>query len=113
MTEAGLQQLCEAVSAERMMADPAELARWVKLSGTPDELNSLRHVRAQLDAAGFRTTQLAHDAYISLPGAAKLQVGNWTPHAIPPSSSRPSPAAGLAGEVVTVKTGTPADLAAQ
>jgi hypothetical protein len=116
MTEATLQRLCDAVSAERMMADLAEFARWVKLSGTPDELNSLRHVRAQLDAAGFATTLLAHDAYISLPGAAGLQVGQvgaWTPHAITHSFSRPSPEGGLAAELVYVKTGAPADLAAQ
>ena len=113
MTDAVLQQLCEAVSAERMMADLRELARWVKLSGTAEELTSLRFVRAQLDAAGYRTTQLAHDAYISLPGTAGLQVGNWAPHAITHSFSRPSPAGGLAAEVVYVKAGTPADLAAQ
>ena len=115
MTEPTLQHLCDAVSAERMMADLAEFARWVKLSGTPDELNSLRHVRAQLDAAGFSTTLLSHDAYISLPGAARLQVGQvgaWTPHAITHSFSRPSPKGGLTAEVVYVKAGTPADLAA-
>ena len=67
--------LCAAVSAERMMVDVREFARWVKLSGTPEELASLRHVRAALDAAGFRTEQISHDAYISLPGAARLEVG--------------------------------------
>ncbi len=115
MTEATLQRLCDAVSAERMMADLSEFARWVKLSGTPDELESLRHVRAQLDAAGFATTLLSHDAYISLPGAARLevgQVGAWTPHAITHSFSRPSPAGGLTAEVVYVRAGAPADLSA-
>jgi len=113
MTDATLQHLCDAVSADRMMADLAEFARWVKLSGTPDELASLRYVRAQLDAAGFATTLLAHDAYISLPGAATLQVGAWAPHTITHSFSAPSPAGGLTAEVVYVNTATPADLAAQ
>jgi hypothetical protein len=114
MTEASLQRLCAAVSAERMMADLAEFARWIKLSGTADELNSLRHVRAELDAAGFATTLLSHDAYISLPGAARLEVGlvgAWTPHAITHSFSRPSPEGGLTAEIVYVKSGGPADIA--
>jgi hypothetical protein len=113
MTDAVLRQLCEAVSAERMMADLAELARWVKLSGTPDELASLRAVRARLDAAGYRTTLASHDAYISLPGAARLAVGEWAPHAITHSFSRPSPSGGLTADVIYVKAATPADLAGQ
>jgi hypothetical protein len=113
MTQPTVQHLCDAVSAGRMMADLAELARWVKLSGTPDELNSLAYVRSRLDAAGFATTQLSHDAYISLPGTAKLLIGAWSPHAITHSFSRPSPAGGLQAEMVYVKAATPADLAAQ
>ena len=113
MTDAVLRHLCEGVSAERMMADLTELARWVKLSGTPDELASLRVVRARLDAVGYRTTLLSHDAYISLPGAARLVIGEWAPHTITHSFSRSSPAGGITAEVIYVKTGTPADLAAQ
>jgi hypothetical protein len=62
------------VSAERMMADVEALAHWVRLSGTPEELEAARYTQQQLRAAGCRTRLLLHDAYISLPGPASLEV---------------------------------------
>ncbi len=53
-----------------------ELARWVKLSGTPDELQSLRYFQDKLDEYGYRTQLIMHDAYISLPGKARVDVDN-------------------------------------
>ena len=66
--------LCNAVDRSVLMGHMRELARWVKLSGTPDELTSLHYVQARLDDFGYRTELLLHDAYISLPGAAR----GWT-----------------------------------
>jgi len=57
---------------ERLMAHITEFARRVKLSGTPEELESFRYLQAQMDSYGYRTQLLSHDAYISLPGAAKV-----------------------------------------
>jgi hypothetical protein len=62
------------VSAERMMADVEALARWVRLSGTPEELEAFRYAQQQLRLAGCRTRLLLHDAYISLPGPASLEL---------------------------------------
>jgi hypothetical protein len=52
MQDQALQSLCEAVSQSELMGHLAELARWVKLSGTPEELESLRYVRGRLDGYG-------------------------------------------------------------
>ncbi len=60
------------VNGDRLMADVEALARWVRLSGTPDELEAAEYVRGQLRAAGCKTQVLRHDAYISLPGPASL-----------------------------------------
>ena len=62
------------------MGHMQELARWVKLSGTPDELQSLRYFQAKLDEYGYRTKLIMHDAYISLPGKARVDVDNQALH---------------------------------
>jgi len=62
------------VSARRLMADTAALAQWVRLSGTPEELEAFKYTQRQLRAAGCRTTLILHDAFISLPGPASLAV---------------------------------------
>ena len=59
---------------ERLMAHIGEFARRVKLSGTAEELESFRYLQAQMDAYGYRTTLLSHDAFISLPRAAKVEI---------------------------------------
>jgi hypothetical protein len=73
----GTAGLYERVSVKRLMADVEALARWVRLSGTPEELEAFHYVQRQLKAAGCKTTLIMHDAFISLPGPASLAV---TPH---------------------------------
>ena len=38
----GLQDLYAQVNAKRLMADVEAIARWVRLSGTPEEMQSFR-----------------------------------------------------------------------
>ena len=97
------------VAQDRLMASCAGFARHVKLSGTPPELESLQTIRAQLDAAGYRTTLLQHDAYISLPGPARVVADGTELRAITHSFSRPSD--GLRAPLVYVGEGTDADFA--
>lgn len=99
------------VSVDRLMVHMREFARRIKLSGTPEELESFRYLQARLDEYGYRTTLLSHDAYISLPGKARLAIGNLSPACITHSMSHPSPAEGVAGDMVYVGDGTPAALA--
>jgi hypothetical protein len=94
-----------AVDGPRMMRDLASLARWVKLSGTPEELEGIGFLRQRLDQAGFRTEVLMHDAYISLPGAARVEVDGVVLVAITHSMARPSLPRGTAGPLVDLGAG--------
>ncbi len=103
--------VCDAVDGAVLMGHMQEFARWVKLSGTPDELTSLRYVKTRLDEFGYRTELLHHDAYISLPGRARVDVDNQTLTSITHSFSRSSPAEGVSGRLVYVGDGGKDDFA--
>ncbi|HYZ22048.1 MAG TPA: M28 family peptidase, partial [Rhodopila sp.] len=111
MQDQDLQSLCDAVSESELMGHLGELARWVKLSGTPEELESLAYVRSRLDGYGYRTTLLMHDAYISLPGSAQVEVGGRNLACITHSFSRPSAPGGTRAKLLYVGAATPEDLA--
>ena len=103
--------LCDAVDGGVLMGHMRELARWVKLSGTPDELASLRYFQARMDDYGYRTDLLLHDAYISLPGAARVDVDNRSIASITHSFSRSAPPDGISGRLVYAGDGEEADFA--
>ncbi len=105
--------LIAAVDSAALMRHVTEFAKRIKLSGTPEELESFRYLQAQLDAMGYATHLILHDAYISLPGAARLEMAGIVPHTITHSFSRPTQGAGLTAEVIYLGTGAPADFAAQ
>jgi hypothetical protein len=107
----GIDELCASVSASRMWAHLEEFAKRVKLSGTPEELESFRYLQARLDEYGFATRLLSHDAYISLPGAARIETGPERPACITHSFSRPSAPGGLTGRLLPVGSGTEDDFA--
>ncbi len=106
-----LSRLRTEVSATVMMRHLEEFARRIKLSGTPEELESFHYLRGRLNEYGYRTELISHPAYISLPGAARLKVGNVSPRCITHSFSRPSAAGGIRGRLVYAATGTAGDLA--
>lgn len=108
-----IESLCAAVDGDRLFGHLEEFARRVKLSGTPEELESFRYLQAELDGLGYRTDLILHDAYISLPGAARLEAGPERPACITHSFSRPSGPDGVHGAMVPVGAGTEADFAAQ
>ncbi len=91
---------CAEVSGDELMAHVRSFARHVKLSGTPEEAESLRYVAQQLRTFGFETKLLQHDAYISLPGPAKVEVAGETLAAITHSFSQPAQPGGLTAELV-------------
>jgi hypothetical protein len=111
MSDPTIRSLCDAVSGGEMMANLREIARWMKLSGTPEEMEALRFVEGRIRDYGYRTTMLSHDAYISLPGPARIEVDNQALTAITHSFSRPSPPGGLSAEVVYLGHGEPEDFA--
>jgi hypothetical protein len=111
MPDATLASLSNAVSGPGMMAHLREFARWIKLSGMPDELQSLSYVHARLDEYGYRTKLLSHDAYISLPGRSRVEVDGQALTSITHSHSQSSPAGGTTGKLVDVGEGTEAEFA--
>jgi hypothetical protein len=103
--------VCDAVEDAVLMGHMRELARWVKLSGSADEMRSLEYIRARMDEYGYRTELLMHDAYISLPGAARVDVDNQALTSITHSFSRASPPEGVTGRLVYAGEGEAADFA--
>ena len=111
MADETLDRLAGAVSASAMMRHLEEFAKRVKLSGTPEELESFRYLEACLNGYGLKTRLTLHDAYISLPGKARLEVDGQSPDCITHSFSRPSPAEGVRGKLVYPGAGSPQDFA--
>ncbi len=100
------------VDGMRLMTTVRGLARWEKLSGTPQERESFDFVKSLLDAAGWRTELIEHDAYISLPGKARVEIGGASFACITHSHSRAAPG-GLSGELVWLGAGGDQDFAGQ
>lgn len=108
MTDAAPAAPTEAVSGPEMMANLHEIARWMKLSGEKDELESIRFLETRMRDYGFRTQLLLHDAYISLPGKASVLVDGQAIGCITQSFSCPGK---IAGVPVYLGHGTDADFA--
>ncbi len=106
-----MQDITGQVSGAEMMANLREIARWQKLSGTPEEAEALAFVASRMKEYGFATQTLLHDAYISLPGKASVLVDGQAVTAITQSFSLPSPAGGLSGVPIYLGHGTEADFA--
>lgn len=107
-----IDRLCAAVDSAAMMRHLQEFARRIKLSGTAEEMDSFRYLQATLDGYGYRTELILHDAYISLPGNARIEIGAETADCITHSFSQSSPADGLRGTVVYAGLGRTEDFAA-
>ncbi|WP_168990463.1 M28 family peptidase [Aureimonas flava] len=103
--EPALRALQAGVDAAGMMRFLEGIAGHVKLAGTPSERESLAKVEAAMRAVGYRTEVLAHDAFISLPGAARLQVDGLSYPAITHSMARATAAEGVSGGLVDLRDG--------
>ncbi|RYE92184.1 MAG: aminopeptidase, partial [Oxalobacteraceae bacterium] len=101
--------LCDAVDSAPMMAHLTEFARRTKLSGSPSELQSFAYLQSCLEDYGLQTKLIKHEAYISLPGPARLEVGDETPNCITHSFSQQSRPGGVGGSLVYVGQGRQAD----
>jgi hypothetical protein len=109
---ATVSQITGGVDGDLLMAHCAEFAKRVKLSGTPEELESFRYLQRCLDGYGCRTELLFHDAYISLPGAARVDALGRELTCITHSFSLNSPAGGLKAPLVDLGGGSETEFAA-
>ncbi len=111
MTDALPETPASDVSGPAMMANLREIARWQKLSGTAEEREALAFIERRMREYGYRTETLLHDALISLPGRAGVEVDGVALRAITQSFSHPSPPGGLSGVPAYLGHGTEADFA--
>ena len=105
-------EIVEAVSPERLMTDTETIARWVRLSGTKEERESVDYLENVLRDLGLRTIRHMGWAYISLPEGAELSVEGTDVTAITHSMVPQTPEGGLELRLVYVGEGTPEDYAA-
>ncbi len=111
MADANADVLSRLVNQQELMRHTQEFTKRIKLSGTPPELESFQYLRGQMADLGFRVSLLSHDAYISLPGPSRVEIEGQVLESITHSYSRPSPAGGLASEVVYLGAGKEPDFA--
>ncbi|WP_457302699.1 M28 family peptidase, partial [Phyllobacterium sp. P5_D12] len=95
---------------DKLMEHIREFSRRVKLSGTAEELESFRYLQAQMEGYGYDTKLIQHDAYISLPGRARVIVDGRMLRCITHSMSVSTP--GVSAELVYVGEGTAAEFSA-
>jgi len=105
--------LADQVDGTLLMRHVTTFGQWIKLSGTQEELDSLRYVQSELDGYGFRTKILHHDAYISLPGRSVVTADNAVLGSITHSFSQSAPRDGLAADLIYIGAGSEADFAAR
>jgi hypothetical protein len=100
------------VSRDRLMSVTEGIARWVRLSGTQEEMSAVEYVRSLLDGYGLETELIFHDAYISLPGPASLMTVEGEELAcITHSFSISTGPDGIEFDLCDCGQGTPAELA--
>lgn len=110
---ARMSSLDTAMDPARLMGHLHEFARRVKLSGTPEELESFRYLQKQMEQFGYRTQLIFHDAYISLPVRSRVEIDDRELKSITHSMSVPTPQHGLTADLVYVGDGDEATIARQ
>lgn len=103
-----------AVSGSQLMEYTRQTARWVRLSGEPDERKAFEYTEGVLRGMGLTTQLIDHDAFISLPGAARMETTSPVREPLPcitHAFAAPTGPAGIEGELVDVGQGTPEDYA--
>jgi hypothetical protein len=97
--------LVEQISGKNLMEYTTEIAKWARISGTKDELDSMLYCQKMLDSFGYKTELIFYPAFISVPVKAFVEVE--TPkhlsfrslgHPFTPST----PSTGLVGNIVPI-----------
>ena len=93
-------RLADGLSASRLLELTRNISREVRLSGSEQERRSAEYVKGVLEEAGVETDLVFHSAYISLPGAAEIRVGDTRFPCITHSFSASSGPGGVEGQLV-------------
>jgi hypothetical protein len=93
-------EIINEIDADKLMEYNREIAKEVRLSGSEEELRAFHYAQKTLESFGLETELTFHEAYISLPGAARLTAGGidipCITHAMAPSTE----ADGLVGKPI-------------
>lgn len=100
-----IDRACVAVDPHSIYADLEEFAKREKLAGTPSEMESFRYLEQRMQSLGYATELIIHDAYISLPGQASLEVGGLRPICITHSFGQAT--SGLSAEIIDLGKWSP------
>ena len=103
------QSIKEAVSAAKLMSYTREVSRWVRLSGSDEERLAFDYLESTLNGFGLAVRRYQHDALVSWPGNASVEVTGAAPRrveCITHSFAASTPPGGLEGEVVDAGGGT-------
>jgi hypothetical protein len=98
----------ESLSKDRLMKHTEQIARWVRLSGSPEEAQAFAYIRGVLEEIGARIESYAVESYVSLPGEAHLEIVSpvrETIECITHAMAAPTPEGGLEGELVYAGSG--------
>ena len=108
-------RLMEKVDSDKLWANAAQLAQWVRHSGTAEEREAFAYVKDVLDSYDVRTTMLEHPALISYPLHAELAILDNQSHPIHTyrclGTAHSASVDALEAEVVDIDFGTPDDFA--
>ncbi len=102
------QAIRQAVSATKLIEYTRGVSRWVRMSGSEDEGQAFEYLEATLRGFGLEVRQEHHDALISWPRSASLEVVDPAPgpvDCITHSFSMSTPPGGVEAEVVDVAGG--------
>ena len=107
-------QIAQEISSDKLMHHVHAISKFVRMSGSVEELESLRYVKKVLANYGFKIAEYQAEAYIGEPKSAKLltlapeskEIGGVTA-ALAPST----PPAGTEAEVVYVGAGSEEEFA--
>ncbi|HKV43569.1 MAG TPA: M28 family peptidase [bacterium] len=97
------QSIRAAVSASKLMTYTREISRWVRLSGSDEERLAFDYLETTLKGFGLAVRRYQHDALVSWPGNASVEVAAPIPRrvdCITHAFSASAPPGGLEGVVV-------------
>lgn len=100
--------LLQAVSRARLMEHTRTIAAWVRMSGSEEESRAFDYLEDTLRGFGLEVRRYHHDALISWPGAASLEVLGDQPltvECITHAFAASAPPEGVEAEVVNVGSG--------
>jgi hypothetical protein len=90
------------IDANQLEEYNKEIAKEVRLSGSEEELRAFKFVKKTMESFGIETKLSFHEAYISLPGKARLMLGEVELPCITHSMAPSTKEGGLKGEPVYI-----------